>query len=321
MTKETEKLIIKDYKNHIAVPEIMEKFSIHWRTVYRVLERNDVARDRGRYKFIFPEQKEQIINLYQNKFTIDEISQKVNICQPLISKLLKENDIPILDTRKAAQKYYFNEHFFDIIDTPEKAYFLGLMYADGNVSSSDNSVTIELQKKDKEILDKLNNILKNTKPLIYLKSKMVGIYQSQPIYRLQLISKYFKEMCFKVGLVPRKAAKIKWPSGIISGDLLNHFLRGYFDGDGCICFAPSCKRWIVHLCCKNEGFIDSIKEYLKTKGIDSNKQKGSGVFNMTIHRKDEQVKFINLIYKDSDLYLTRKYEKCQKRLVESRVII
>jgi hypothetical protein len=64
----------------------------------------------------------------------------------------------------------YNEHFFDVIDTPEKAYFLGLMYSDGCVWHTERTgktgnilyeycTSISLQETDKDILDKFKNAL------------------------------------------------------------------------------------------------------------------------------------------------------------------
>ena len=63
------------------------------------------------------------------------------------------------------RKYPVDEQFFDEIDSEEKAYFLGMLYADGTNSMKKTEVSLRLQEEDYEILTKLNNLLQPTKPL------------------------------------------------------------------------------------------------------------------------------------------------------------
>ena len=57
----------------------------------------------------------------------------------------------------------FDEHSFDVIDTEEKAYWLGFLYADGNVSNTKNEVGITLQSSDIKHLYKFKTFLKSSK--------------------------------------------------------------------------------------------------------------------------------------------------------------
>jgi len=50
-----------------------------------------------------------------------------------------------------------DENFFENIDTKEKAYWLGFLYADGYVSQSNNRLTLDLSKKDYQQLEKFCN--------------------------------------------------------------------------------------------------------------------------------------------------------------------
>ena len=45
--------------------------------------------------------------------------------------------------------YEFNEHYFDDIDSNEKAYFLGFIAADGGVGRQKGPLSFNLQKQDK----------------------------------------------------------------------------------------------------------------------------------------------------------------------------
>lgn len=70
-----------------------------------------------------------------------------------------------------ANKYTFNRDYFERIDSKDKAYFLGLLYADGcnSISTTQRHCTIilNLQEKDKDILNVFNKYINSNKPLAY----------------------------------------------------------------------------------------------------------------------------------------------------------
>ena len=54
------------------------------------------------------------------------------------------------------KKYYLKEDIFDNIDTEEKAYWLGFLYADGNVANNASRIRLSLAENDLEILEKFS---------------------------------------------------------------------------------------------------------------------------------------------------------------------
>jgi len=54
---------------------------------------------------------------------------------------------------QAQRKYSLNENYFDEIDTSNKAYILGFLYADGYNNRINNTVVLSLFKQDREILE------------------------------------------------------------------------------------------------------------------------------------------------------------------------
>lgn len=76
------------------------------------------------------DQINDIIKLYtQNWMKADDIGCKYNVSGCLIIRILKDNSITI--RRRGGRKYRVNVNFFENIDTEEKAYWLGFLYADG----------------------------------------------------------------------------------------------------------------------------------------------------------------------------------------------
>ena len=50
------------------------------------------------------------------------------------------------------RKYTLNENYFEEIDSSNKSYILGFIYADGSINKQKNSLTICLSEKDKDVL-------------------------------------------------------------------------------------------------------------------------------------------------------------------------
>ena len=98
---------------------------------------------------------EEYINTSIYERSIQKLSDKYGLNRKTIVKYLNEREIEITNTHG---KIPFNENVFDTIDTEEKAYWLGFLYADGCVSSSDNEIEISL--KDKEHLEKFQKAIK-----------------------------------------------------------------------------------------------------------------------------------------------------------------
>lgn len=91
----------------------------------------------------------------------------------------------------------------------------------------------------------------------------------------------------------------------------NSFVRGYFDGDGCISVKSS-GYFVTSICCNSKLFLNSLSVKLNIFGIIGcriKEEKGSRkniLYVLYISRKENQKAFI---YKNDDIKLIRKYEK------------
>ena len=116
-------------------------------------------------------QQEKIISMYEKRRPIEWIAKETGLSRDKIVNFLKEEK---LWTGHKSLLNYFDEFFFDKIDTGEKAYWLGFIYADGYLDNR-NGVGIELDVKDKNHLEKFKKALQaelNVK--IYYKNSTYG---------------------------------------------------------------------------------------------------------------------------------------------------
>lgn len=124
------------------------------------------------------------------------------------------------------------ETFFDIWN-PDMAYVLGYFAADGSMyQNKRGSCYIAFTSTDRDLIAQVKNIMKV--------SNRIEVYQAKEKpnqklrYTLQIGSKSIFGKLLKLGFTPNKSLTLKFPP--VSDDLIGHFLRGYFDGDGCASF-------------------------------------------------------------------------------------
>ena len=160
--------------------------------------------------------------------TIKNIAKDFNIGDRRVSDILKKYNIQILPSYERLRKYSLNEHYFDFIDTQDKAYLLGLLYADG--CNSNGHIFIRLQAKDRDVLDKMNIALDSDRPLRFIDySSRSGYCQNQ--YSLEIVNQYMSNQLSLLGMIPNKSLVLEFPQWM-KVELYPHFIRGYFDGDG-----------------------------------------------------------------------------------------
>ena len=144
-----------------------------------------------------------------------------------------------LDPRGGHNRYSCNIDFFKKW-TPEMAYVLGFLYADGDIQDvrdSSRAQYVHFASKDRDILEAIKNALKSEHKIYYRAPKKTlyangKIYENSGIYSLRIGSKKMFNDLLEFGLTPRKSLSVKFPS--IPSHYFPYFARGYFDGDGCI---------------------------------------------------------------------------------------
>lgn len=130
------------------------------------------------------------------------------------------------------RKHDFDKTFFDKIDTEEKAYVLGFVYADGchQILPTTHCLTISQMERDVDILYKIKNAMKSTYPI---REESNGWGGEEKKYIFYVYSKDIGASLDNVGVVKNKSLILKFPD-FIDDELMPHFIRGYFDGDGSI---------------------------------------------------------------------------------------
>jgi intein-encoded DNA endonuclease-like protein len=256
-------------------------------------------------------QIKNIIKLYLEGNTTKEVAIMVNLSYTTIIKCLNDNNI---DKRPRIRNYTLNENYFSSINTIDKAYFLGFLYADGNISKTKDGyrVKIGLQERDSYILERFSNYCDFSGPILFRKGATEK-HQNQKL--LQIYSKVFYENACKQGLHDAKTFTLTFPK--IDPEFISHFIRGYFDGDGNVFIKTYDYQTStsIHFLGTYE-MCQSIKNHLKTTlnlQSDTKIVTKKNIFKFTINDRKDLLKIKNYLYTDSkDCFLSRKLEKFQE---------
>lgn len=268
-------------------------------------------------------QSEKIKKLYESGQHTTTIAKKYKCDVKAIRYHLKKLNVEIRKFTDSHRKLPINERFFEHVDTEEKAYILGFLYADGYHDESKYQIVLSLASRDRNILFKIRNYLcpngyriafnqrkkyKNAKPT----------HQNQ--YRLLLCSQRMSGDLLKLGLTQKKSFTITFPD--VREDLINHFIRGYFDGDGSIHIEPKFKGASVSIISTRK-FLESIKQifnkefsaylpklFQKKEQVILNKN----IFSMQYHGTQIIFNIYDYLYKDATIFLNRKKKKFEKFL-------
>ena len=264
-------------------------------------------------KYIFTEeQKDLVVKLYKECKSTPKVGHAFGVGNHVIEKILKERGIE--RTGKGGRLYQINEHYFDEIDTPNKAYILGFFYADGSNVKSKRTISMSLEERDKDILERIRNEIGSERPLEFLdysnKHDFGYTYKNQ--YRLLLFSAHMCKVLESYGMVPNKSLVLNFPD--IREDLLPFFILGVFDGDGSVSQGKIKETNFTLTITSTEKFCERLKEIVEFKlGIhchiyDAQNHNGiTKAFNISGGLQVKQ--FLDWLYKDADMFLERKHDR------------
>ena len=247
-----------------------------------------------------------VVNQYILLKNIHKVAKHFNVSSTTISRIIKSNGI-ILTNRR----YKVNESYFDNINTEEKAYWLGFLYADGYIRErkSGNSLEMKLSVKDLEHLILFrecvgsNHLIKESQSKVKYKG---GVSISNMVH-LAMYSSKIVESIKRQGVHSRKTFTIERPN--IEKKMIPHFIRGYFDGDGSFSFNPNKYVIKTQIVSASDQFQKFIIDELNENGISINLY---SKIKLQIQNKLDNEKFYNYIYKNCKIYLKRKKEKYEE---------
>lgn len=250
-----------------------------------------------------------LIDNYKTK-TYKEISEYLGR-----SKCAVDLKISQLGLKKSI--YTFQHNYFHTIDTEEKAYWLGFISADGNVrfdKGENYQLVIKLAATDGNHLKKFNKSISGNLPVRYSSRPCPFSGIERNIAEIRACSKEMTEDLISHGVVPCKSLVIQFP--ILTDQLMHHYIRGYYDGNGSMGVYKSSNKKNIHLKASivsgSLDFIKSLREYLYSKGICTYLRIPKPTHaELQVQGLQNANNFFNYMYKDATIFLDRKLEKKQ----------
>lgn len=263
-------------------------------------------------KFVFSDDEKQYMKDHYLNMGYKQIADYLGYTERQIRGCI--NHMGLTKNRK------INDEYFNNIDTSEKAYYIGFIYADGWIVYNENNRNyefgMELQSCDKYILEDLNNRLGGQNIIYHNNPKETvidgHIAHSNHSDILRIYSKKLVLGLMNNGICTNKSQKSTFPN--ISDDLFSDFLRGYIDGDGC--YWKYKNHYYMHITSANDSILKHIQERLDLLDIETRiyKEKDRKYRLMCVNLPSMKNLVNFLYYSDDVLCLSRKYNKIKSYL-------
>ena len=322
LTEAEQKECCEMYNNGYSVTKLWKHFNTSPYYITNLLKNNGIEIVNRQNQLNFDIEKD-IIPLIEKGYTLTDISKIVHNSRQTLAFNLKKCGYEVINR---ATETKFNENVFDCIDTEEKAYWLGFMYADGciytHIENKRSGYPIELCLSIHDI----NHLYKFSKFLGFKKDR-VSVGKSKCgdkiFYRCRCVfaNKHLWNVLNNYGCTPNKSLTLKFPDpNIFQGNqeiLIKHFIRGYIDGDGSISYTfyknkkGKKKYWATSSVLGTIDFLDEMCKYLNinNKHFHPNTKKcGCKTYVVNFFQEETQ-KIIHELYENSTVYLERKYKR------------
>lgn len=309
-TKEQKKHFLELHSKGLPTLQICREVGIKRDVGYRLIKKYGLQHN-PTPKLLSDEEVKFIQDLYQQGHTIKDIHQKyfLNKCSDSTINNVVKNI-----ARDRGRVSDVDNSYFSCIDCPRKAYWLGLLFADGCVCIGENSysISIQLTKTDSYLLEQmaLDLKMKREHPVRYYTSDTS--FGKTEYGKIQFGSKQIANDLISLGCVPRKSYNLNtFPT--LPEDLIRHFVRGYFDGDGTVSID---KKGFLHA-----GF-SSTPVFLELLMRELNKELGLPIKNIyntggesycICYNQTESEKLYHYMYVDDCVCLVRKQKKFQEK--------
>lgn len=163
-----------------------------------------------------------------------------------------------------SRRFSVNKHYFDLIDTPDKAYWLGYLGADGNVSKL--AVMLKCHHHDRDILEKFKESTESQHPIVEGVNNYGSHYVSLRIHSVDMVNALHSH-----GIIENKTWSLTPPA--LPPEFQPHYWRGMIDGDGWVSIAKNNKttRFYTVGLCGNEQVILGFRDFVESRLGKSNR--------------------------------------------------
>lgn len=288
---------------------------------------------------------------YVRDFKHKQIARLLSISRPTITRWFRELSIPTRSCHRHTKKnltswlYKTGRLKKKVIDkgpdkriqetkgnvdinffkdwSPAMAYVLGFFAADGGMCINPRgSKYTQFTSTDKSILEKIKKLM-HSNHKIGIKKSSLDNPRSKTCYLIQIGSKEIYNDLLKLGFTPKKDLTLNFPN--VPTLCLSHFVRGHFDGDGCVSYGlykrknRRSKQSVISIkfACGNKNFLKKLQSVLKKYAhMKSACLYGRDNSNWLCYPKKDALSLFNYMYNGAakESFLERKYNKFLKAI-------
>lgn len=253
--------------------------------------------------------RDKVVKLYteENK-SINQIANELKIDWSTAKRDLVSRNIEIQKIRNQyGNTNGISSELFKNIDDEDSAYWLGFLYADGNIRKDRNEISLELQEKDKKTIEDFHLYCKNKNQIReHNISRNNKIYKS---YVSSFSSASVKENLISLGCVPKKSLILTFPNEQqVPQKYIYDFIRGYIDGDGYIQYDYEKHRYRIVVLGTKEFLQGLMQRANLLEYCSIIKDNNSNIYILTISNKAFVFKLLTKLYEKSKFHLERKFD-------------
>lgn len=242
----------------------------------------------------------EVIKEYEGGISGPKLAKKYGTSKGTIVRYLRAHGVKIRSFSESRRTCTCNYRYFQNIDTEEKAYWLGFLYADGNVYNG--RMQFGLNEKDEDHVLKFKTALSSSHSVI----------KDRRLRRIIIHNMDLVNDLISWGCVPRKTFYIRMPD--IDLKLQHHFIRGYFDGDGSASLHEKQFSFRIN---SNTIFCNQIFEKIKleTKILigsvcrEKRRESDCSFIQISTTQVNTVIKLFEWMYRDATIWLDRKRQK------------
>lgn len=260
-TTEQVKEVCEMYTSGQSSGEIARKFGI-WDTTVRDCLRKSGVEIRNK-KWTSNEWQKEVAELYTAGFSCPEIAEHVNRHVATVWRVVQKMGVAIRPPEQHHRKDFLKEDVFDTL-TPESAYWIGMLMADGCVGATSASFTVTLSLHSRD----LDHVLAFRKFLGSVCAVKVHESGGSPMATFVVTSKRLGESLSRYGVVPRKSLIAVARGGVENS---RDFWRGVIDGDGSLgIYARKNLELpvpVLSLVSMSREFVEQFSSFLHARGL------------------------------------------------------
>jgi len=312
MKKLIDKEIIEMYtKEKIPQTVIAKNLGVDVRRIRKILTDNNIEIfNPKKGKIFIPENiQKQVVELYLEGFVYTDIKEKLNIGERSIAKILDSKGIIRRRPSEYTRKYTADYTFFDKIDNEYKAYWLGFLYADGYISEKDKNnsahVSLYLKDEDEQHIELFKRVMRAENPLEH-RDYTTPLGKKNRSCGITIRHEHLVNSLIDKGCVNNKSLILTFPTREQVPEVyVSHFIRGYFDGDGCISKTKN-NRFSFQMCGTYE-FLTGVLDFLGvSQKLHQGKNKEKNNYSFIIKGNKQIERLMRILYNDSHIFLKRK---------------